>query len=157
MKSYLEKLMNRESLTLEEMKQAAATSFSEQTTESELASFLTALRVKGETPEEIAGLAEIIRSQSAQTTDIPIPLWIIAAQVVMVPTVSISAQQPHLSWPAQEPLSPNTATAASQVEREARMCWSTWAFPYPSLKNMSRRCLRKTILHFCLRQMYTPP
>lgn len=64
--------MNRESLTLEEMKQAAATSFSEQTTESELASFLTALRVKGETPEEIAGLAEIIRSQSAQTTDIPI-------------------------------------------------------------------------------------
>ncbi|GAA0431121.1 anthranilate phosphoribosyltransferase [Lentibacillus halophilus] len=71
MKQYLEKLMNRENLTLEEMKQATAASFSDHITDSQLASFLTALRAKGETPEEIAGLASVLRSQSTQTTDMP--------------------------------------------------------------------------------------
>lgn len=69
MKNYLEKLLNQESLTLEEMKDAAETSFKEHVTESELAAFLTGLRSKGETPEEIAGLADVIRTQSSQTTD----------------------------------------------------------------------------------------
>ncbi|SFE15930.1 anthranilate phosphoribosyltransferase/anthranilate synthase/phosphoribosyltransferase [Lentibacillus persicus] len=69
MKNYLEKLLNRESLTLEEMKDAAETSFNEHVTESELAAFLAGLRSKGETPEEIAGLADVIRTQSSQTTD----------------------------------------------------------------------------------------
>lgn len=68
MKHYLEKLLNQENLTLQEMKDAAETSFADHISESELASFLTALRAKGETPEEIAGLAEAIRSQSTQTT-----------------------------------------------------------------------------------------
>ncbi|WP_010529285.1 anthranilate phosphoribosyltransferase [Lentibacillus jeotgali] len=69
MKFYLEKLLNQESLTLEEMKDAATTSFDEHISESELASFLTALKTKGETPEEIAGLADVIRAQSSQTID----------------------------------------------------------------------------------------
>ncbi|TMN22487.1 anthranilate phosphoribosyltransferase [Lentibacillus cibarius] len=69
MKQYLEKLMNRENLTFQEMKDVTATSFEPHITESQLASFLTALRTKGETPEEIAGLAAVIRSQSSQTTD----------------------------------------------------------------------------------------
>ncbi|RYG74254.1 anthranilate phosphoribosyltransferase [Lentibacillus lipolyticus] len=69
MKQYLEKLMNRENLTFQEMKDVAATSFESDITESQLASLLTALRTKGETPEEIAGLAAVIRSQSSQTTD----------------------------------------------------------------------------------------
>ncbi|MFD1361155.1 anthranilate phosphoribosyltransferase [Lentibacillus salinarum] len=68
MKQYLEKLLNKENLTLQEMKEAATASFADHMTESELASFLTALRAKGETPEEIAGLVEVIRSQSSQTT-----------------------------------------------------------------------------------------
>lgn len=69
MKHYLEKLLNQEDLTLEEMKDAAQASFADDVTESELAAFLTALRAKGETPEEIAGLVEVIRSKSNQTTD----------------------------------------------------------------------------------------
>jgi len=69
MKHYLEKLLSQENLTLEEMKGAATAAFADHISESELASFLTALRAKGETPEEIAGLAEVIRLQSSQTTN----------------------------------------------------------------------------------------
>ncbi|SFB05632.1 anthranilate phosphoribosyltransferase [Lentibacillus halodurans] len=68
MKNYLEKLLNQENLTLQEMKDAATISFDDHITENELASFLTALSAKGETPEEIAGLVEVIRKQSSQTT-----------------------------------------------------------------------------------------
>ncbi|MFD1038248.1 anthranilate phosphoribosyltransferase [Virgibacillus byunsanensis] len=72
MKQYLEKLLNQENLSSEEMKQAAATCFTNEITDSEIAAFLTGLRAKGETPEEIAGLVQVIRSQSNQNlTSIP--------------------------------------------------------------------------------------
>lgn len=70
MKSYLEKLLNQESLTIKEMKAAATICFDDTTSESELAAFLTALRAKGETPEEIAGLVETIRAESNQTSNL---------------------------------------------------------------------------------------
>src|SRR5699024_5774424 len=70
MKGYLEKMLNRESLTIEEMKAAATSCFADTTSESELAAFLTALRAKGETPEEIAGLVEVIRAESSQTSNV---------------------------------------------------------------------------------------
>src|SRR5699024_5099262 len=65
-----EKMLNRESLTIEEMKAAATSCFADTTSESELAAFLTALRAKGETPEEIAGLVEVIRAESSQTSNV---------------------------------------------------------------------------------------
>ena len=64
MKQYLEKLMNRENLTVEEMKNATNSCFSENITDTEIAAFLTALRVKGETSDEITGIVEVIRSHS---------------------------------------------------------------------------------------------
>lgn len=64
MKVYLEKLMNREHLTVSEMKAATNACFSKETTISEIAAFLTALRVKGETPDEISGIVEVIREKS---------------------------------------------------------------------------------------------
>jgi anthranilate phosphoribosyltransferase/anthranilate synthase/phosphoribosyltransferase len=70
MKNYLEKLLDRQDLTKIEMQAAAKHCFTENVTESELAAFLTALRAKGETPEEIAGLVEVIRSESSQTSDL---------------------------------------------------------------------------------------
>src|SRR5699024_5067604 len=69
MKQYLEKLLNKENLNREEMKEAASLCFLEQTTKAEIASFLTALRAKGETAEEMTGLAEVIRNQSAFQND----------------------------------------------------------------------------------------
>lgn len=65
MKQYLEKLMNRENLTINEMKAATNSCFAENITDTEIAAFLTALRSKGETSDEITGIVEIIRSQSS--------------------------------------------------------------------------------------------
>ena len=64
MKQYLEKLMNREDLTIDEMKAATNSCFSNTITDSEIAAFLTALRSKGETSDEITGIVEVIRSHS---------------------------------------------------------------------------------------------
>ncbi|WP_339230012.1 anthranilate phosphoribosyltransferase [Oceanobacillus sp. FSL K6-2867] len=68
MKPYLKKLMNREHLTAEEMKDAANYCFTTDVTESEIAGFLTALQIKGETADEIAGLVEVIREKSSFQT-----------------------------------------------------------------------------------------
>lgn len=65
MQIYLEKLINHENLTIEEMKEATNRCFSDGVTNTEIAAFLTALRSKGETPDEVAGLADVIRSQSS--------------------------------------------------------------------------------------------
>lgn len=70
MKNYLEKLLNRENMTMAEMQSAAKSCFTDTTSENELAAFLIALRAKGETPEEIAGLVEVIRAESSQTSNL---------------------------------------------------------------------------------------
>lgn len=65
MKQYLEKLMNQEDLTINEMKAATNSCLSENITDTEISSFLTALRAKGETADEITGIVEVIRSHSS--------------------------------------------------------------------------------------------
>lgn len=64
MKTYLEKLINQESLTVDEMKNATNHCFTDDITDTEIAAFLTALRIKGETANEIAGIVQVIRAQS---------------------------------------------------------------------------------------------
>ncbi|WP_010651856.1 anthranilate phosphoribosyltransferase [Oceanobacillus massiliensis] len=72
MKQYLKKVIGGESLTVEEMKEAANYCFNDEVTEAEIASLLTALQAKGETADEITGLVEVIREKSAfQTAPIP--------------------------------------------------------------------------------------
>ena len=72
MKQYLKKVINKENLTVEEMKEAANYCFTDEVTESEIAALLTALQAKGETADEIAGLVEVIREKSSfQTSPIP--------------------------------------------------------------------------------------
>lgn len=72
MKQYLKKVINKENLTVEEMKGAAQYCFTDKATESEIAALLTALQVKGETADEITGLVEVIRENSTfQTSPIP--------------------------------------------------------------------------------------
>jgi anthranilate phosphoribosyltransferase len=65
MKIYLEKLMKQKNLTAEEMKQAVQHCFSPEANDAEIAAFLTALQIKGETADELTGLVEVIRSKSA--------------------------------------------------------------------------------------------
>lgn len=64
MKQYLEKLVQKQDLTAEEMRRAAQTLFSEEVTDSEIAAFMIGLKSKGETAEEIASLARVMREQA---------------------------------------------------------------------------------------------
>lgn len=72
MKQYLEKIAERQDLTAEEMRAAAQTLFSEEVTDIEIAAFLMGLKSKGETAEEIASLAKVMREQAitVQTTSL---------------------------------------------------------------------------------------
>src|SRR5699024_3965943 len=64
MKSYLKKLMNREDLTIEETEEAVSLCFESTITDTEMATFLTALKVKGETSDEMIGIVNTVRSYS---------------------------------------------------------------------------------------------
>ena len=64
MKLYLQKLMDRQSLSYEEMKTATEQMFLDEVSDSELAAFLIALKMKGETVDEIAGLIETLLEQA---------------------------------------------------------------------------------------------
>ncbi|MDL5501901.1 MAG: anthranilate phosphoribosyltransferase, partial [Candidatus Methanoperedens sp.] len=56
MKDYINKLIQKKSLTTEEAQLAISKIFSD-ATDVQIATFLTAMKMKGETPAEIAGLA----------------------------------------------------------------------------------------------------
>ncbi|API92872.1 MULTISPECIES: anthranilate phosphoribosyltransferase [unclassified Virgibacillus] len=70
MKVYLEKLIQGNSLTMEEMRAATLACLSDTVTDSQIAAFLTALQAKGETAEEIAGLTDFIRANSTFQMDV---------------------------------------------------------------------------------------
>ncbi|WP_153463715.1 MULTISPECIES: anthranilate phosphoribosyltransferase [Sediminibacillus] len=69
MKRYLDKLMQQETLSQQEMEQAAQEMFQDKTSETEIGAFLTALKIKGEQAGEIAGLVNVIREKSIAATD----------------------------------------------------------------------------------------
>lgn len=71
MKKYIEKLIDKENLTVDEMEEATRYCLSNEVTDSEIASFLTALQAKGETADEITGLVEVIRAESDYKTTVP--------------------------------------------------------------------------------------
>lgn len=64
MKTYLLRLSKRESLSKEEMEKAVERLFLNEVTDSEITAFLVALKTKGETVEEIAGLVKALRGKS---------------------------------------------------------------------------------------------
>ncbi|MGM9926169.1 MAG: anthranilate phosphoribosyltransferase [Bacillus sp. (in: firmicutes)] len=68
MKNFLQKLINKQSLSQEEMKEAATALFQQELSDSELAGFLVALKAKGETPDEITGLVEVFRQHALPFT-----------------------------------------------------------------------------------------
>jgi anthranilate phosphoribosyltransferase len=63
-KQYLQKLSNGHSLERAEMRKAAQELFSEDTTESQIACFLTLMKMKGESVDEITGLVEVLREKA---------------------------------------------------------------------------------------------
>lgn len=68
MKHYLEMLVEGKSLMEQEMESAVQEIFKQDTTDSEIASFLTGLKSKGETAEEVSGLVKAIRKHALHFT-----------------------------------------------------------------------------------------
>ena len=64
MKPYLQKLMNKESLSQEEMNLVTLELFRDEVSDSEIAGLLIALRSKGESAEEITGMIETLRKHA---------------------------------------------------------------------------------------------
>ncbi|WP_077213575.1 anthranilate phosphoribosyltransferase [Bacillus dakarensis] len=72
MKTYLQRLTDRESFTEVEMQEAMEQLFSQETTDSEIAAFLIGLKTKGETIDEIVGLVKAMREKALRfNTKIP--------------------------------------------------------------------------------------
>ena len=68
MKHYLERLIERKSLMENEMEEAVQELLKQEITDSEIAAFLTGLKSKGETAEEVTGLVKAIRKHSLSFT-----------------------------------------------------------------------------------------
>lgn len=70
MRSYVEKVEKNNHLLYEEMLEAAKLMFNEQTDSQEIIDFLVALSKKGETAQEVAALANVMKSYAVQL-DVP--------------------------------------------------------------------------------------
>src|SRR5690625_7141296 len=93
MKFYLEKLMNNEDLTEIEMQSATQHCLSDSITDTEIAAFLTALRSKGETANEMTGIVHVIRSQSdLSSTAFPVFMYIFGPEGVNWLSFNLSTQ-----------------------------------------------------------------
>lgn len=64
MRHFLERLIERESLLEAEMEEAMQAFFSTEISDSEIAAFLTGLKSKGETAQEVTGIVKAIRKHS---------------------------------------------------------------------------------------------
>lgn len=68
MKHYLEMVVEGKSLLEHEMEEAVQEIFTQDTSDAEIASFLTGLKVKGESAEEVSGLVKAIRKHALNFT-----------------------------------------------------------------------------------------
>ncbi|MFL7794053.1 MAG: anthranilate phosphoribosyltransferase, partial [Anaerolineae bacterium] len=66
LKSYIAKVINGQDLSATEAKEAMDIIMTGQATQAQIGSYLTALRMKGETVEEITGSARTMREQVAR-------------------------------------------------------------------------------------------
>jgi len=60
------KLVNRESLSFEQTKEVFEQIFSQAASDSQIAAFLTALKMKGESEEEIQAAATVVRAKASK-------------------------------------------------------------------------------------------
>jgi len=70
--AFLQRVMNREPLTFSDARQAMSIILTGQASTAQIASFLVALRMKGETAEELAGLAQAMRDSMVRVDPGPL-------------------------------------------------------------------------------------
>lgn len=94
-KEAIKKLVAGNDLTFDEAAQVMDEMFSDTATQSQMAAYLTALRIKGETIDEITASAQVMREKALHIK--PTVMYLISsAQAATVQAHSIFQQQRHL-------------------------------------------------------------
>ena len=94
-KEAIKKLVAGNDLTFDEAAQVMDEMFSGTATQSQMAAYLTALRIKGETIDEITASAQVMREKDS-TSSLTVMYLISSAQAATVQAHSIFQQQRHL-------------------------------------------------------------
>ena len=115
-----------EDLSREEMAAVMRQVMSGEATDAQIGGLLVALRMKGETIDEIAGAAQVMRELATPVEVAGHTWWIWWAPVAMAPTCLMCPPRPALWWRRPGPGSPSMAIARSPVPAAVPMCWSTW-------------------------------
>jgi anthranilate phosphoribosyltransferase len=89
-KNYLNKLCDKQNLSFEEIKDIASDIFTGKMSDAKMAAILIALRSKGETAEEIAGFAQIMRDNALHLNPPYDVLDIVGTGGDLVGTINIS-------------------------------------------------------------------
>ena len=95
-KEAIKKLVAGNDLTFDEAAQVMDEMFSGTATQSQMAAYLTALRIKGETIDEITASAQVMREKKHSTSSLTVMYLISLAQAATVQARSIFQQQRHL-------------------------------------------------------------
>lgn len=95
-KEAIKKLVAGNDLTFDEAAQVMDEMFSGTATQSQMAAYLTALRIKGETIDEITASAQVMREKALHIKPNRDVLSISLAQAATVQAHSIFQQQRHL-------------------------------------------------------------
>ena len=129
LKPFINQIINRQNLTSAEAEEAMDIIMTGQATQAQIGAYLVALRMKGETVDEITGSARAMRAQAS-----PVPYmstatrcWIRPERAATARTPSISPPRPPLLSPGPGRRWPSTATAPPHPSAAARMCWARWA------------------------------
>src|SRR5215204_3654292 len=105
------KLIEGESLTQDEAAGAMADIMEDRATAAQFGAFVTALRLKGETAEELAGMAQVMR-QKALRVPTDLPVWTPVAPGATAAAASTSPRPPRWWWPRPGTRWRSTATGA---------------------------------------------
>jgi hypothetical protein len=105
-------------------------------TDAQIGSFITALRMKGETIDEIAGAVRVMR-EKATFVDTGVDtasgelLMDIGAQAATVPAPLMSPPPRPLLWPGPESRWPSTVIGPYLLPAAVPMCWRPWVWIFP--------------------------
>jgi len=104
------------------------------TTDAQIAAFIVALRMRGETPEEITGAATVMREKATHVipNDPSNVVDTCGTGGDNAGTFNISTAAAFVPQ-ALAPSSPSTVTAPCRASAAAPTCWNRWASTYPPM------------------------